>query len=398
MSPFYPAAEAALPILPPTYTVEADLAGPCIGETYTNGLTLSGLPRFQKCADYPVVDQHHAFHECAIATDLLLTFWSTTTPDWHHEPFWQFQLARGVFMPAPTWAEAAAKANTSTGYTQLATLPGERWAEAVGAALEGKDPALLAFVQGLIYQRFPSLRPKLPPVPSTPVATAANRLMYDSTVAADIPPGSDIVAGYIDGSDAWSDADFARFAGKTIVRICVFNNRFDAQMIDIEPGNNDASGAVPWVAGMWARSKTPTVYCFTDDGPVGYRISEVRAACDAVGARRPLFVVADWDNDPSTFDPAGDPEIVGKQYANPTMTGGHYDASIIAPHWPGVDEEDDMTDAELAAAIKRIYSGPDSLEEMVKADVRVMVEQDPETRAAIGDQAVAAVRKQMNKP
>jgi hypothetical protein len=48
-----------------------------------------------------------------------------------------------------------------------------------------------------------------------------------------------------------------------------------------------------------------------------------------------------------------------------------------------VDKEDDMTDDELRAAIKRIYAGPDSLEEAVKADVRVMVQQDPETQAAV---------------
>jgi hypothetical protein len=43
----------------------------------------------------------------------------------------------------------------------------------------------------------------------------------------------------------------------------------------------------------------------------------------------------------------------------------------------------DMTDDELFAAFQRIYPG--KVEELVKPSVRVMVEQDPETRAAIVD-------------
>jgi len=108
-------------------------------------------------------------------------------------------------------------------------------------------------------------------------------------------------------------------------------------MIDIQPGNNDAQGVVPWVRAKWVRGQVPTAYCFSDAGPAGYRISDVRAACDAAGVRRPLFVVAEWDNDPSTFDPQADPEIVAKQYANPALTGGHYDASVVADYWPGID-------------------------------------------------------------
>ncbi len=163
------------------------------------------------------------------------------------------------------------------------------------------------------------------------------RLMFDSTTATDIPPGSELVAGYVDGARAWSARDWDRFPGRTLVRICAFNDRLDAQMIDIQPGNNDAQGVVPWVRAKWVRGQVPTAYCFSDAGPAGYRISDVRAACDAAGVRRPLFVVAEWDNDPSTFDPQADPEIVAKQYANPALTGGHYDASVVADYWPGID-------------------------------------------------------------
>jgi hypothetical protein len=177
--------------------------------------------------------------------------------------------------------------------------------------------------------------------------------MFDSTMAADIPAGSALVGGYVDGSSAWAAADWLRFPGQILVRICVFNDRLDAQVIDIEPGNNDARGAVPWIQAKWLRGDIPTVYCFSDQGPVGFQISEVRAACDAASVKRPLFWIAQWDNNPGTFDPAGDPQIVGKQYANSLLTGGHYDASVIADHWPGVDAMpnpgDPVTHAELEA-------------------------------------------------
>ena len=175
------------------------------------------------------------------------------------------------------------------------------------------------------------------------------RIARDSTAAADIPAvGCDLILGYIDGSFAWSDEDWALFPGKTLVRICVFSDRLDAQVLDIEEGNNDAAGAVPWVAAKWARGETPTVYCYTDRGPVGYRISDVRAACVLAGVREPLFIVANYDNIPVI--PEG---CIGKQYANPTYTGGHYDESVVADHWPGVDLMPDCVTREEFEAYQR---------------------------------------------
>lgn len=170
------------------------------------------------------------------------------------------------------------------------------------------------------------------------------RTMNDSTSAVDIPLNCDLVMGYVDGSSRWSDADWQRFPGKTLVRLCIFNDRLDADVIDIEPGNNDAVGAVPWVRAKWLQGDVPTVYCFTDLGPVGYRIGDVRRECDAAGVKRPLFIVTDFDNDPTLPD---DPEVIGKQYANDSITGGHYDTSVVADHWPGVDEMDAVTKDEF---------------------------------------------------
>lgn len=168
--------------------------------------------------------------------------------------------------------------------------------------------------------------------------------MFDSTKAADVPAGSQLVAGYVDGDDAWTDADFAAFPGRTVVRLCIWSNRYDAQVIDCEPGNNDAKGIVPWVAEKWRRdatthADTPTAYCETDEGVEGYRIKDIVAECDAAGVRLPLFWVAHYDGIAELPTYPADPRvvIVAKQYANPKLTGGHYDASVVADSWPGVE-------------------------------------------------------------
>lgn len=189
--------------------------------------------------------------------------------------------------------------------------------------------------------------------------------MLDSVSAASIPlvfrgERVRLVAGYADGPHKWGEADWQRFPPDVKrVRIAIWNNKWDAHMLDIEPGNNDAKGALPWIKGKWERGEVPTIYCFTDLGPAGYRISDVRRECDAAGVRRPLIVVAKWDDDPSTFDPTGDPEIIGKQYAHPPQTGGHFDASIVADHWPGVDEEVGMTPEEVKALIRAMLTAPE---------------------------------------
>lgn len=179
--------------------------------------------------------------------------------------------------------------------------------------------------------------------------------MRDSTRFADIPlDGCDVLMGYVfdarvSGTDkGWSDDEWAqaRATGKKLVRLCIFNDRFDANVIDCEPGNADAVGIVPWERGKWLRGDVPTVYCFTDEGPVGYRISDVRAACDAAGVKRPLILIADYDGIAVIPD---DPEIVGKQYANDALTGGHYDASVVRDHWPGVNS--DVTPEQVKALI-----------------------------------------------
>ena len=178
------------------------------------------------------------------------------------------------------------------------------------------------------------------------------RLMLDSTVAADIPEGyqgrsMELVAGYIDGPHTWTETDWKRFP-PTIrqVRICIYNgirpgfpDPFTAQVIDIQPRNNDAKGSVPWIRGKWARGQVPTAYCFSDSGPTGFRISDIRRECDTAGVKRPLFWIAHWGRRWEDFDPAGDPSIIALQYDGSSETLMHFDASAVASYWPDVDPD-----------------------------------------------------------
>jgi lysozyme len=101
----------------------------------------------------------------------------------------------------------------------------------------------------------------------------------------------------------------------------------------------------------------------------------------------PLWL-ADYDGLPDAVIETPWPRVAIKQWTSAgTLPGINGLVDLNSSAWEGAD----MTDDELRAALKRVYAGPDSLEEWVKADVRVMVEQDPETQAAIAAQAAKAV-------
>lgn len=171
--------------------------------------------------------------------------------------------------------------------------------------------------------------------------------MLDSTRAGDIPffyEGMEmrLVAGYVNDprvkNGRWADEDWGRFPPHVRrVRICIYADRLDAQVIDVEPGNCTAKQAVQWIKAKWERGETPTAYCFSDAGPAGYRISDVRRECDAAGVKRPLIWITRFSREWDDLDPSGDPEIIALQYDNSAETMGHFDASVVADYWPGVD-------------------------------------------------------------
>jgi len=159
------------------------------------------------------------------------------------------------------------------------------------------------------------------------------RYMYDSTNPFDIPTTAQMVAGYIDGLYAWPGAGWSRFAGKIAVRIAIDPNTNDGHVLDVENGAASPQSAPIWVEMRRAAApdpvkgwSDPSVYCNASTLP------SVRAAFQSQGVREPHYWVAAWDG-----NPVGYPGAVAHQYANPTLTGGHYDYSAVDDYWPGVD-------------------------------------------------------------
>lgn len=176
------------------------------------------------------------------------------------------------------------------------------------------------------------------------------RLAYDSITAADIPANAQIVAGYCDGRFSWSNADWARFPNVPAVRIACFASTNDGQVLDVETGCAAPAEAPDWVLKRRAAGVDPTVYVNWSNWDL------TRAAFIQQGVAQPHWWLASYDGVATI--PAG---AVAKQYANSSMSGGHYDLSVVADYWPGVDrpwgsttpaeipvlQEVPMTDAEL---------------------------------------------------
>ena len=324
-------AVAMFPVLAPSPAITQN-DGPAEYHFGAPSYEVARIPEFNVPPgfDYPSNQETYrtADHEEGHEYDDWLSHHDATKP--HHAAFLKFIGVQG------DWGALEAEAKTimalpgrfAEGWNKS---PAEWWADTfadarVGSVKVGRSNDALA-ARAFFLSWLPAAQPKPAPAP----AAAPYRTMADSVYPANIPDSFQVVAGYVDGSHAWTDADFAKFeaAGKAVVRICIWNNRYDADVIDVEGGNNNAEGAVPWVAEKWRRGDTPTVYCYSDDGPAGYRVSDVRAACDAAGVKRP-FVWITKAGDGSSFDPSGDPEIVALQYE---FDGG-YDVSVIANNWP----------------------------------------------------------------
>jgi len=98
-----------------------------------------------------------------------------------------------------------------------------------------------------------------------------------------------------------------------------------------------------------------------------------------VDAGYPLWL-ADYDGQPEVVPSTPWPTVAIKQWTSSGVL------AAIPGHLVDLDESIgglEMTDEELWAALQRLYPG--KLEELVKPTVRVMVEQDPETQAAVVD-------------
>lgn len=157
------------------------------------------------------------------------------------------------------------------------------------------------------------------------------RQMADSTNPFDIPAGRfPIVAGYVDGLYAWPAAGWKYHDVSLHVTICAVTIDLDAMVADVESGALTTQDAVAFVRGKYARNQIPTLYFSIS------RRDEIYAALSAAGLNLDAGLQiwwADWDNRPVLDGDYG----VAKQYANATLTGAHYDLSIVRDYWPGLD-------------------------------------------------------------
>ena len=150
--------------------------------------------------------------------------------------------------------------------------------------------------------------------------------MYDSTNPFDIPIGAPMVAGYVDGLYKWSDAGWQRFPEAIWVRIAVFASTNDGQVLDVENGDATPAQAPGWAKMRLAAGQIPTLYFSLS------LFGDVNKAMTDAGVKTWGVWVADWTGSP--FLHSG---TYATQYDHPPHSGGHYDLSIVADYWPGVD-------------------------------------------------------------
>jgi hypothetical protein len=159
-----------------------------------------------------------------------------------------------------------------------------------------------------------------------------SRQMYDSTNPNSIPTNAQMVAGYIDGTlYKWPDSVWSRFPDSVKVRIARRVTTNDGHVLDVELGIPTvwppSQRIVDWVQMRRASGMEPTIYCNQLNDWQNIRQLFINAR-----VKEPQWWVARYNNVQTI--PKG---AIAKQYANPPLSGGHYDLSVVADFWPGVD-------------------------------------------------------------
>jgi hypothetical protein len=164
------------------------------------------------------------------------------------------------------------------------------------------------------------------------------RYMVDSTNVQDDPLGVQLVMYYCDGIYAVDPATVrARFPNAILVSCSAIGTNC-GKVGDVEPGCMTIAQSIVWVQERRAAGEDPTLYCNEL-----HTWLPLRLAFQAAGVPEPHYLVANYDGVAEV--PAG---TVGKQYENPTLTFGHFDRSVVADFWPGVDSEQGGLDMAIA--------------------------------------------------
>jgi len=161
--------------------------------------------------------------------------------------------------------------------------------------------------------------------------------MFDSVNPFAIPQSAQMVLVYVDGIYKWTQSGRDRFKHALQVT-CSAIGAVSAHVGDVEPGCIwPVENAVSWVLRARADGYDPTVYVNE-----GNHWGACRDAFRRAGVPEPHWLVANYNG--RAVIPGGS---VGRQYAHPSdppghpqgpwHTAGHWDESIVADYWPGVD-------------------------------------------------------------
>ena len=168
------------------------------------------------------------------------------------------------------------------------------------------------------------------------------RIMRDSTTAGDIPiHGTDLVAGYINGTYAWSDENYGRFPGIPHVFIDIHGDHPNAGVLDVEPGCAHLGAAAGWVKARKAllpHAYTPIIYTNRDQltplfdtlAAEGLRVEQdfrlwiatldgTREVHDMTGVTAVQYKRARKQNKDGSW----------AESPGPAVTEGHFDESLI---------------------------------------------------------------------
>jgi hypothetical protein len=175
----------------------------------------------------------------------------------------------------------------------------------------------------------------------------ALRRMADSVTPTDIPVNDpetgrpwDFIAGYIDGVPRWASSAWDRFPNSRHVRIALNPATNDGDVLDVEKGAANPDQAPGWVMRRRAAGADPSVYCSLSLWPT------VRDQFHFAGVPEPHWWIAAYPGiGESLYD-----GTVAHQFADPPYSGGHWDLSVVADHWPGIESGGSMDEQSIVRA------------------------------------------------
>lgn len=173
------------------------------------------------------------------------------------------------------------------------------------------------------------------------------RFMYDADRPGDIPRDAEMVAGYMDGSwSKWDPAWWGWFPNSKHVTISAVGATWNVHVFDLEPQAIwPPENVLPLMVTARANGLWPSVYCNQNNHWL-----YIRQMFRMRGMPEPPYWVANYDGVAEI-----PPGAVAKQFKHPPQIGKHYDLSVVADQWPGVDYlpgEEMMTPEQLTKLLQ----------------------------------------------